>query len=89
MVTNMAYNIAMKMANLADFKNRLSYFISLVEKGEEIEICKRNVPVARVTPLKNHHGNKTVLGCGRKSVTFLSDDLFDPFIPEEHWDMLS
>ena len=27
----------------ADFKNNLSYFISLVEKGEEIEVCRRNI----------------------------------------------
>ncbi|MCK4831087.1 type II toxin-antitoxin system prevent-host-death family antitoxin, partial [bacterium] len=50
----MDYNIDMKMANIADFKNRLSYFISLVEKGEEIKVCKRNVPIAKVTPIKSN-----------------------------------
>jgi len=85
----MDYNIDMKMANIADFKNRLSYFISLVEKGEEIKVCKRNVPIAKVTPIKSNNGNRTILGCGKGTVKFLSGDLSEPFIPPENWDMLS
>jgi prevent-host-death family protein len=40
----------MKIANIAELKNRLSEYLSLVEQGEEVEIRKRNVPVARVVP---------------------------------------
>lgn len=78
----------MKMANIADFKNRLSYFLSLVEKGEEIEVCKRNIPIAKVSPVTRAQSNGVVLGCGKGTVTFLSDDLFEPFIPADSWDML-
>ncbi len=79
----------MKMANIADFKNRLSYFLGLVEKGEEIEVCKRNIPVARITPVAKPAGNRTTPGCGKGTVTFLADDLTEPFLPEENWEMLS
>jgi prevent-host-death family protein len=77
----------MKMANIADFKNNLSYYISLVEKGEEIEVCRRNIPVAKVTPVNHIHQNKTELGCGRGSVQFTEADLTEPLIPENRWDM--
>ena len=81
-VVNMSYNITMKMANIAVFKNNLSYFISIVEKGEEIEVCKRNIPVAKVLPVNRVHENKTKLGCGRGTVPFTKADLTEPFIPE-------
>lgn len=77
----------MKIANIADFKNHLSRFLKMVEKGEEIEIHKRNVPIAKVTPIRKHKGNKTVLGCGKGSVKILGD-ITEPLIPEENWDML-
>ena len=84
----MDYNIDMKMANIADFKNRLSYFLALVEKGEEIEVCKRNIPIAKVSPIQNVNENRAALGCGTGTVAFLSNDLFEPFIPSDSWDML-
>jgi prevent-host-death family protein len=81
--------MAMLMANIADFKNNLSYFISRVEKGEEIEVCKRNIPVAKVMPISRICQNKTELGCGRGSVQFTEADLTEPFIPESSWEMHS
>ncbi|MFA6294212.1 MAG: type II toxin-antitoxin system prevent-host-death family antitoxin [Victivallales bacterium] len=77
----------MKTANIADFKANLSSFISLVEKGEEIEICKHNIPVARVLPLSRRIVNKTKLGCGMKTVKIMSD-LTEPAISESAWEML-
>jgi prevent-host-death family protein len=80
----------MKTINITQFKNKVSYYISLVEKGEEVEVCKRNVPIARVLPIKNGDGkNRTVLGCGKGTVTFLSEDLSEPFIPSEDWEMFA
>jgi prevent-host-death family protein len=77
----------MKTANIADFKANLSSFISLVEKGEEIEICKHNIPVARVFPLSRKAINKTRLGCGRKTVK-INADLTAPAISISAWEML-
>lgn len=78
-----AYFIAMKIANIAELKNRLSEYLSLVEEGEEIEIRKRNVPVARVVPLRR----KTVirpLGAGAGTVR-IRGKLTEPLIPGHVW----
>ncbi len=50
----LAYILAMKTANIGDLKDNLSKFINLVEQGQVIEICKRNIPVALLVP----HGIK-------------------------------
>ncbi len=78
----------MKAANIADFKNHLSRYLSLVERGEEIEVRKRNVPIARVVPVLKPKKNQTVLGCGTGSVRIIGD-LTEPLIPIENWNMLS
>jgi prevent-host-death family protein len=77
----------MKTTNIGDLKNNLSKVLSFVEQGEVVEICKRNIPIARIIPhdsLKKE--NKTKLGCGLGTVTILGD-LTEPLIPEDIWDM--
>ena len=83
----MAYYVDMKIANIAELKNNLSKFLALVEEGEVIEICKRNIPIAHLVPLGHKKKNRTRLGCGRGSVK-IHTDLTAPMIPEESWDML-
>jgi antitoxin (DNA-binding transcriptional repressor) of toxin-antitoxin stability system len=83
----LAYIAAMKTANIGQLKDNLSKFISIVEKGETVAVCKRNIPVALMVP----HGarkkaNSTKLGCGRGTVQVLGD-LTEPLIPEDAWDM--
>jgi prevent-host-death family protein len=66
MANSIAYYISMKVTNIADFKNNLSKIFAFMEKGEPVEIRKRNVPVAHLVPVKpNEKLNKTRLGCGR------------------------
>jgi len=84
----MAQYKAMKVANIAEFKNSLSKILADVEKGEVIEIRKRNVPIARLVPLQSgERVNRTRLGCGRGSVV-VQGDLTEPMMPEENWEML-
>jgi len=88
MAIMLTYYIDMKMANIAELKNNLSKFLSLVEKGEEVKICKRNIPVAHLIPIKRKENkNHTHLGCGKGTVQILSD-LTKPMIPLENWEML-
>jgi len=87
MAINIAHNMAMKMANIAEFKNNLSRFIAAVEAGEEVEIRRRNLPIARVVPVRTAKGNRTQLGCGKGTVKILGD-LTEPLIPEDDWEML-
>ena len=77
----------METANIAEFKKHLSSYLSLVEKGETVEICRRNLPIARVLPVHRGRKNGTVLGCGAGSVVF-HGSMTDPLIPEEDWEML-
>ena len=84
----LAYIIAMKTTNIGELKNNLSKFISFVEQGEVVEICKRNIPIALLVP----HGskksvNRTQLGCGLGTVQ-AKGDLTEPLIPVDSWDML-
>lgn len=75
------------MANIAEFKNNFSRFLAAVEQGEEVEIRKRNLPIARVVPVKTSRPNRTKLGCGRGTAKVLGD-LTEPLVPESDWEML-
>jgi prevent-host-death family protein len=77
----------MKVANIAEFKNKISQYLADVEKGEEVEVRKRNVPIARVVPVRKPSVNLTKLGCG-KGTGRIHADPTEPFIPEADWDML-
>lgn len=77
----------MKTTNIADLRSNLSHFLSRVEAGEEIEICKRNVPFARIVPLPVGAQNSTKLGCGLGTIV-VETDLTEPAMTEDDWDML-
>ncbi len=51
----------MIQANIADFKNHLSEYLQKVESGEIVEICKRNIPVAKVSLCLLNERNSTIL----------------------------
>ena len=79
--------LAMKIADVAEFKHRLSEYLAAVANGEEVEIRKRNVPLARVVPVPRPTRNRTVLGCGRSSVVARAS-LVEPLIPSADWEVL-
>jgi antitoxin (DNA-binding transcriptional repressor) of toxin-antitoxin stability system len=58
--------------DIADLTNRLSEYLDAVVKGEEIVICQRNMPFARITrmPLKR---NRTKLGFDRGRLQIRGD----------------
>lgn len=43
----------MPTANIADLKNNLSRYLRRVRRGEEILICDRSVPIAKIVPLSS------------------------------------
>ena len=88
MATKLNGMITMKMTNIAELKNDLSKILAFVEKGEKVQICRRNVPIAYIVPYKKKTPkNKTVLGCGKGTVR-INCDLTEPMIPNENWEML-
>jgi antitoxin (DNA-binding transcriptional repressor) of toxin-antitoxin stability system len=44
--------MAMKSVNVAELKNKLSSYLQLVRKGEEIIVRDRDLPIARISPCK-------------------------------------
>jgi prevent-host-death family protein len=52
----------MKKLNLHEVKAQFSKYIELVEAGETVIICKRNVPVAEIRPIARKHKKIPELG---------------------------
>ena len=46
------YIQGMKTVNISDLKARLSAHIQFVRDGEEVLVCDRNLPVARIVPCR-------------------------------------
>ena len=77
----------MTTANVAEIKSHFSNYLKMVMNGEPVEVCKRNVAVARMVPISAKPTNKTQLGCGKGSVKIIGD-ITEPAIEESSWNML-
>ena len=77
----------MKTANVAELKNGLSGFLAAVERGESIEVCRHNRPVARLVPIETPRRNRTKFGFAKDTCKILGS-LTEPLIPESDWEML-
>jgi prevent-host-death family protein len=78
-----------KTVNVAEFKDRFSELLALVEQGAEVIVCRRNVPLARVEPIRKPVPRKAqhrVVGCMKGTVR-IHGDLTEPCIAEENWEM--
>jgi prevent-host-death family protein len=67
--------------NIHEAKAKLSELLALARKGEEVIICNRNVPEARLLPLE-HKSKKRKFGGYRGKITILPG-CFDPMSEEE------
>ena len=47
----MIYCVTMIKINLHQVKTQLSKYIEMVESGEIVVVCKRNIPVAEIRPI--------------------------------------
>ena len=77
----------MKTTNVADFKKHLSTYLAVAEGGATVEVCRRNVPIARVVGIPQAKRNRTVLGCG-KGTGVLLGEVVGPLVPPDGWNML-
>jgi prevent-host-death family protein len=73
----------MKSVNVAELKNRLSEYLTEVENGGEVLICKRNVPVAKIVSLATKK-NRTQPGCGLGTGALLGK-ADEPLVPVSDW----
>ena len=77
----------MKTTNVADFKKHLSTYLAVAEGGATVEVCRRNVPIARVVGVPRAKRNRTRLGCGKGTGVVLGD-IAEPLMPLGDWNML-
>ena len=63
--------------NIHEAKTHLSKYLAKVKRGETILLCKRNVPIAEIRPVKaeNHQPRPIGLDKGRLTVP---KSFFDP-----------
>ena len=48
--------------NIHEVKGQLSKYIGMVEGGETIVVCKRNIPVAEIRPIEKNEKRTPILG---------------------------
>lgn len=51
--------------NIHEAKTHLSKYLAQLEQGETILLCKRNVPIAEIRPLKNPKLTKRPIGLAK------------------------
>ena len=78
----MWYNLFMRTVNISDLKARLSAHIQLVRDGEEVLVCDRNKPVARIVPcrLEDHSEHRAAAGCPWRLGAAVEETAFVSFV---------
>jgi antitoxin (DNA-binding transcriptional repressor) of toxin-antitoxin stability system len=61
----LGYILVMIKLNLHEVKTQFSKYIEMVEAGDTVVVCKRNVPVAEIRPIGKTKARKPVLGSAR------------------------
>jgi antitoxin (DNA-binding transcriptional repressor) of toxin-antitoxin stability system len=76
----LVHNVTMIKRNIAEAKTHLSRDLALVEKGEVLVLCRRNVPVAEVRRVDDapKEPRKLGLGAGLYPGWTLLDSFDDP-----------
>lgn len=71
----------MNRVNMADARANLSRYLARVEAGETITLCRRNVPIAEIRPIRNvAAGAKRPVGIDRGMV--VPESFFEP-LPDD------
>ena len=91
MTYKMTYFKTMKSFNVSEAKAHFSSMVDTVQEGETVYICKRNVPVAQLTPIlpeKSGKKHRTTIGWARGSGARIVADLTESVVPQSDWEML-
>jgi len=91
-MTNFTTNLTtMKSWNVAEAKTHFSRIVDEVEEGETIVICRRNIPIAKISPHSpkdSEKSHRTKIGWAKGSGIVIHGDLTEPAIPPSDWDIL-
>lgn len=73
--------------NVAELRTHLGEYLGEVERGNDLEICKRNRAVARIVKIPSSAGeNRTSLGSLKGSIRIIGD-IVEPAFLEDDWEM--
>ena len=70
----------MNRINVAEAKARLSHYLNKVGEGETVLICRRNVPIAELRPIRAPLRQPRPVGIDRGMT--IPDSFFDP-LPDD------
>ncbi len=84
MTNYMSYIRTMNNLNINEIKTHFSNYLARVSQGETIIVCKRNVPIARISPIEVLPDKKRPIGlAGIEYPDFKIDkSFFDP-LPDD------
>ncbi len=74
--------------NIHEAKTHLSQYLPRVEQGETIILCRRNLPIAEIRPIRTPSNQPRPVGLAQKQYGDweLSPSFFDP-LPDEVLDL--
>ena len=88
----LVYYLTMRTLNVSEAKTHFSSVVDQVEQGETVLICRRNLPVAKITSVApvgvsqgKHH---TVIGWAKGTGACIHADLTEPVLAEADWEMM-
>jgi antitoxin (DNA-binding transcriptional repressor) of toxin-antitoxin stability system len=67
--------------NIHEAKTHLSKYLEKLANGETIILCKRNVPIAEIRPIRPHRECKRPIGLAKGEFK-LTPEFFEP-LPDE------
>jgi len=70
----------MNKVNIADARASLSRYLARVEAGETIILCRRNVPIAEIRPIRAEPAEQRPIGIDRGMT--VPESFFEP-LPDE------
>lgn len=72
----------MQTINIHEAKAKLSEYLAAVEAGETVVICRRNVPVAEIVPIRKARKEPRPLGLACDAGNAIPASFFDP-LPDD------
>ncbi len=74
----------MIQSNINEIKTHLSKYLDKVSQGETVIVCKRNIPIAEIKPIKRNLKKARPVGLARKKYPDfeLTDECLEP-LPDD------
>lgn len=72
-----------KIVNIAELKNRLSVYLNEVRAGREILVRDRDLPIARIVPLRRDEGDSELLALERQGKIRVGEGV----VEDDFWDL--